>query len=649
MTAGLQLGAPGVYFSSQRAEPAFQPVRLDIPGFAGVALRGPVDTPTLVTSWTDYQRRFGGFESPRGMDGPDRLLPYGVQAFFDQGGDRAYVLRVAPPAGADGGTEATARYELAAGAGGPARIAAANEGSWGSALSIQLDFAAGQSFQATAAGPASFVLPDGAELHDGSLLRIRCPGLPPAGVFRWARQSIAESDGIRLRIARLSAPLEAAAERAEIAVITGVLLVQDSDPSFARQERITALGLHPDHPRYIGRVLAGESFLVAPDGHWRALLVPPGPLLPRLTAELIHPGSDRWNLIDYGSFFDSGAAADDPLDEQPHRGVDALGRVSEIGLLCAPDLQWRWQGSAIAADPPSRPPGTGRFGLCAPDVAPTVYAPHPAPPAQLDARDPGQLLEIIHRQRRLVEVAGLRRRFIALVDVPAGLPVTQITGWRALFDSSFAAAYHPWLGVPRAGDRLGRIVPVPPSSFAAGIIAARERGRGLPWGPANVTAIRAVTSGDSITDAVHDQLHVLGINVYRAERDGFRLSAARTMSSDPQYRQLSVRRLMTMISLALERQSQWLVFEPNTPGLRELLLHSVTQFLRDLYLRQAFAGDTEAQSFFVRCDDELNTPQSQALGRLIAEVGVAPSSPLEYLVLRISQDADGGVVVSSGG
>lgn len=158
-----------------------------------------------------------------------------------------------------------------------------------------------------------------------------------------------------------------------------------------------------------------------------------------------------------------------------------------------------------------------------------------------------------------------------------------------------------------------------------------------------------MTSGDSITDAVHDQLHVLGINVYRAERDGFRLSAARTMSSDPQYRQLSVRRLMTMISLALERQSQWLVFEPNTPGLRELLLHSVTQFLRDLYLRQAFAGDTEAQSFFVRCDDELNTPQSQALGRLIAEVGVAPSSPLEYLVLRISQDADGGVVVSSGG
>ena len=83
-------------------------------------------------------------------------------------------------------------------------------------------------------------------------------------------------------------------------------------------------------------------------------------------------------------------------------------------------------------------------------------------------------------------------------------------------------------------------------------------------------------------DAVHDELHRLGINVFRAERDGFRLTSARTLSRDARYRQLSVRRLMTMITLALERQAHSLVFEPNTADLRATVTHTLTEFLRAL-------------------------------------------------------------------
>ncbi len=649
VAVGLRLGAPGVYRSPQRVEPAFQPIRLDIAGFVGVALRGPVDTPIPVTSWTDYQRRFGGFESPSGMDGPDRMLPYALQAFFDQGGDRAWVVRVAPPDG--DGADATARFTLAV-AGSVLEIGAANEGSWSNTLRIRLEFDVGQSFPATVDAAGNLVLLPGVSLSRQSLLRIRRPELA-AAVLRFGTEVTPPTAGTRQRIAQLETPFPAAeGTGVEVGVVTGALVVEDVDPTFARQERIAGLGLSPGHPRFIGAVLADESILVAPIGQWSAPLIPSDTLLQPITAEAVtgHPGVDRWDSIGYGSFFDAGAASDDPLDEQCHRGVDVLGRVSELGLLCVPDLLWRWQGSSSEPDPPRSPPATGSFGPCLPDAPPTRYAPAPAPPAQLDVQDPDQLQEIVNRQSRLVAVAELRRQFVALLDVPMDLPVVGITRWRASFDSSFAATYHPWLGVPRVGDPLGRIVPVPPSAFAAGIIAARERRLGLPWGPANELAVRAVTSTDRITDAVHDQLHLLGLNVYRAERDGFRLSAARTLSSDPDYRQLTVRRLMTMIELALGRESQWLVFEPNTLELRQLIQHSVTQLLRDLYQRRAFAGDTEEQSFFVRCDDELNPPQSQALGRLIAEVGVAPAAPLEYLVLRISQDTDGGVqVVSAGG
>jgi len=178
-------------------------------------------------------------------------------------------------------------------------------------------------------------------------------------------------------------------------------------------------------------------------------------------------------------------------------------------------------------------------------------------------------------------------------------------------------------------------------------VAARERRFGLPWGPANELARGAVLSTDSVTDSIHDELHLLGINVFRAERDGFRLTAARTLSSDPDYRQLSIRRFMTMLALTLERQTQWLVFEPNTSDLRTRLTHTVTQFLRGLHRRGSFAGTTEADSFFVQCDDSLNPAPSQVQGRLIAEIGVAPAAPLEYLVVRISQDVDGTLTVGS--
>jgi phage tail sheath protein FI len=323
-----------------------------------------------------------------------------------------------------------------------------------------------------------------------------------------------------------------------------------------------------------------------------------------------------------------------------------MGREPEIGLLCVPDLQWRWQGGSVDPEPVEPP------DMCAPpwaQIAPPVhYALPPAPAARLVASDPVQFGELLARQRRCVEVAELRRRFVVLLDVPGGLAAPDIARWRAMFDSSYAAAYHPWLGVTRVGGQPVTIVDVPPSAFAAGIVAARERRRGLPWGPANELAACAVRSAEVIGDELHDRLHLLGVNVFRAERDGFRLTAARTLSSDPDYLQLTVRRLMTMLALTLERQSQWLVFEPQTADLRDRLTHLVTQLLRGLHRQGAFAGDSEEESFFVRCDERTNPVSEQAAGRLLAEVGVAPAAPLEYLVLRITQDADGGLAVDRG-
>lgn len=651
MTAGLRLGRPGVYAAPPRPDTGLQPVRLDVAGFVGVAARGPVDTPVAVSTWSDYQRRFGGFERLAGA--PDRLLPYAVQAFFAQGGALAQVVRVAPPDDFDGPTadEATARLVLTGEPTGRWELQAADEGSWGGRLTVDLGFEVAQSLRASVRAPTVIVLPVGAAVPDRSLVRVRRADLPPTGVLRLVHRVADPATDDRLALLDLPLPdvPPGTPDSIDVDVVTGVLVITDTSPELRRSERITGVGLAAGHPRFVTTALAAESELVRVRETSTDPLVPSAFLRSR-PAVMLTSGSDRHDGITFASFFDDGGADADPLDEDPHhRGVDAIGRVAELGLLCVPDLTWRAvRGASTSAPLPvvRRPPSC--CDGCEP--AATVYvAEAPLIRGGLDALDPGDLAEIVARQDRLLDVARLRRRFIVLLDVPAGLPVRGVTDWRARIDTSFAAAYHPWLGVPRATTGEQGCVAVPPSSFAAGIIAGRERRHGLPWGPANEFALGAVLSRDVVTDAIHDQLHRVGINVYRADRGGFRLSAARTLSLDPEYVQLSVRRLMTMLALTLERQTHWLVFEPNTPALRARLTHTVTQLLRGLQRRGAFAGGTDAESFFVACDDALNPVESQAQGRLVAEVGVAPAAPLEYLVLQITRDVDGAIAVGTGG
>jgi phage tail sheath protein FI len=337
------------------------------------------------------------------------------------------------------------------------------------------------------------------------------------------------------------------------------------------------------------------------------------------------------------------------MEEDPRRlrGATGAAHVAELGLLAVPDLLWAWLEDQPLPD--TEPvAGSATFKDCAPPPEEITYR-RRVKAILLDASTPAGLAEIVARQSRLVSLAEQHGRFVALLDVPQHLDARGIARWRASFNSSYCAAYHPWLGVLRAARMVGSAAPVgelvPPSSFAAGIIAARERRLGLPWGPGNELAAGAVIAAATVTAPEHDLLHPLGINVFRGERDGHRLTAARTLSTALHLRQLSVRRLLTMLRLAVERDMQWVVFEPSTPALRELIRHTLLVFLRELYRAGAFAGDTEVEAFFVRVDDSLNPPASIDLGRLIVEIGVAPVEPLEFLILRITRDGDGGVRV----
>nr|WP_253942638.1 phage tail sheath subtilisin-like domain-containing protein [Nocardioides sp. zg-1230] len=648
---GVEVGSPGVYFAPPVDQSTPATVRLDVAGFVGVAPRGPVDVPVPVTSWSDYQWIFGGTAGPGGLGDA-------VHAFFAQGGVRALVLRVSPlPRGSHQDPLGRARHRLVLGTTELA-FAAADEGSWGDSLVITWEFVVSQSTR-TEVGGRLVRLPPGARIPPGSLLRLWLDG-GRTPVYRWAEE-LGTRDlgpGRRDPVLVLDRPTGAGPEPAEgrdwpttvvVDVVTATVDVTDRSDELRRHERFADLGLAPAHPRHAATILAdpSQSRLVRPAGPWPERVRPPEPRLSSATSELVAAGRDRWDGVARGSFLDDEPAellpvgGVDPLDDGLDlHGVERISVEPEVGLLCVPDLLWDVVLVPGVTDRPHRPLYP-EFAPCRPPEVTLPFTQQPPRVVRL-AGGASSLAEALDRQRRVVVLAERQQRFVALLDVPDGLTERDVARWRASIDSSHAAAYHPWLAsVPEDGT----LRPLAPSAVAAGIIAARERRLGIPWGPANEVAVDAVRATRPVTDQEHARLHELDVNVFRAERDGFRLSTARTLSRDRSLSQLSVRRLMTMLRQSLARHGQRLAFEPSTAALRRELTWSITQLLRDLHRGGAFAGATEQESFFVRCDDTVNPAWSQEQGRLVAEVGVAPSYPLEFLVVRLVRDASGSLGV----
>jgi uncharacterized protein len=133
----------------------------------------------------------------------------------------------------------------------------------------------------------------------------------------------------------------------------------------------------------------------------------------------------------------------------------------------------------------------------------------------------------------------------------------------------------------------------------------------------------------------------MGINCLRSfPGRGLRVYGARTLSSDPSWIYVNVRRLMMMIEKAVENSLQWAVFEPNNFKLRISVTSALTVFLESIYEAGALAGTTDNEAFFVKCDAQNNPPEVTDAGQFIAEVGVAPAIPAEFIVFRVGKTQD---------
>lgn len=289
--------------------------------------------------------------------------------------------------------------------------------------------------------------------------------------------------------------------------------------------------------------------------------------------------------------------------------------------------------------------------VCAPDIATSNAA------------------DMLAEQAQIADYCRQRGGCIAILDsigAPALVPeitTAALTSHRddlvealTVYDANACAAlYGPWLRVREACPVCGGAGLLsgsdcatcrgtgggflPPCGHVAGILARTDASAGVHKAPANEQVEGAIDIRLRIDDAAQAAMNPKGsawLNAIRAfPGRGIRVWGARTLSLDPEWTQVSVRRLLLTIGRWLERLSQTVAFEPNNFALWIRINRQVTDYLQDLFVGGAFKGSTPTEAFFVKCDGELNTPEVRDAGKVIAEVGVAPTKPNEFIVVRL--------------
>jgi len=652
-------GAPGVFAVPEVRAPSLHPQRMDVCAFVGVAPRGPARVPVVGTTWPpgwrmvtdvarplrrsqpllvrsfdEYVQQFGAFEGPG-------LLPQAVASYFEQGGRLAWIVRVARNRMApfdDGCSKGSLDKLFTHKLGFIAR----NEGSWGDALRVSMN---------VSTTPLAFTLDAVAQLlidprtpvqagctlrltdADGNAMLTVCEGLRRVRDANKARERF---------VVELSIAPPNPTTRAEL-VEANIEITDDA----GRSERFEHLALVADHPQSLSNVLCDRSTLVWPDPSWAgSTLTPKDVQVEYLVGEFeaFSGGKDAWDQLVFDDFFDAGWSAAEDL---PGDGITSIANVESVTHLVVPDLYQpaQWSGAEFI-DATAQGTAGKDFSPCI-DVPP-VAAVRNNPPSELsglilDPRTQSGLDDVIGLQRRVQDFCEQTQNHIALIDVPPGLSQGRIEYWRSQFDTSWMAAYHPWLVPSRRSvestDNVHALSRrMPPSAVAAGIIARRELERGIQYGPANEVAREIVHVAEAQPPGRADVMHPINVNCFVRAPQGIALIAARTLSRDSDWRQLSVRRLILMLRRTLMIQMQWAVFEPNGQRLWRDMQHAVESLLRTLFRAGAFAGRTEAESFFVH----LRTEQLLLdRGQLLVEIGVAPAEPLEFILVRMRRDGDG--------
>jgi phage tail sheath protein FI len=615
---------PGLYFEKVDAyQEQIAKIRTDIAGFVGIAEKGPLNQPVRLESRKQFQAVFGGTI-------PQSYLAYAVQGFFENEGKVCFVVRIANLKKAE-----KARINIKDKAGiDTIKVTALNEGKWGEKIKVFLDESTmGSTITADPAQqPADgsySIVQNSIGFEKGSLVKaFQNKNGTPVEKYHYAGSVDKTSRKIAWETALEHGP-------ADFDLSKPIhLSTREFTLTFRWNNRIKEifkdLSLHPDHGRYLTKVINGFSHLVTVED-----LASPPPVPDNIPdQEKMEKG---FLYLENGKDGISSITIDDIIGDPSSvekRGLRCFEEVDEVGMISIPDIMIRPQEIAMYRTVKTRP--------CFPPGEEISPASSPGESSPRFSED-----EIERAQQAMIHHCEQLKDRVTILDSPPGLDIAGVLEWREKFVSPYAALYFPWINVNDPLRLNGNIIrSIPPSGFIAGVFARTDLFKGVHKAPANEEIIGAKDTDLTIDDAQQEILNPENINCIRwFPGRGVLIWGARTMDKDPVWRYINIRRLLIMIEESIEEAMQWAVFEPNDVHLRNSIRVTASIFLEELWREGALTGETAGEAFFVKCDEE-NNPQSIIdAGQIITDIGVAPSIPGEFIVFRIGKIKSGFEIV----
>lgn len=586
--------SPGVYVEEvESGAVPMEGVSTSTAGFIGMAERGPViGRPQLVTNFADYQRMYGSYLS-EAKYGDYRFLPYAVEQFFLNGGSRAFIMRVVPQGAKCSATSGSAVL----------KFTAANPGEWGDRLRVTIT-------------PASKAKTQALEAIDDRSVRVKsCDGFTAGDVVEFY-------DGRTLSHNRVKSAID------------GVLSFEEPigcdivDTNLLPKKVIktcefnVSVRFEDAEETYLNVSLneSASSFIAARMQKSELVTVEVGKVPAQPAAQAPAEKKDDKK--------DEKAPAVAPAAKAagvmpPYKAVGGVGESLSLGFSGGSDGNI---GGTKASDYMGSDNGPGkRTGIQA--FLENAQVSIMAVPGVTDSDV--QLALVAHCE-------NTKSRF-AVLDIPLDKKkVGDVLDHRNMFDTSYAALYHPWLEV---FDPLARKSSyMPPSGAMVGIYARTDTERGVQKAPANEVVRGCTGLSCPYNEGEQDILNPQGVNLIRSFTGrGIRVWGARTASSNPLWKYINVRRLFIFVEESLKANTNWVVFEPNSEALWGRVQRTIELFLSSMWRSGALAGTSPGEAFFVNIGRSTMTQDDIDNGRLICNIGIAPVKPAEFVIFRITQ------------
>jgi phage tail sheath protein FI len=219
--------------------------------------------------------------------------------------------------------------------------------------------------------------------------------------------------------------------------------------------------------------------------------------------------------------------------------------------------------------------------------------------------------------------------------------LNEVIEYRYQISGSDGAVYFPWICV-RGDD--GELKSIPPCGHVAGIYARSDAKAGVFKAPANELVEGAFDLSNAFTNNQLAELNHAGVNCFRSfPSRGIRVWGARTLSVFQHDQYISIRRLFLTLVRWIKVNTRDLVFETNNASIWDRIKFRLEGYCYQLFEKGALKGQSVEEAYYVKCDQELNGSLAWDSGKVVSEIALAPIAPAEFIIIRITQSANGTV------